>query len=89
MEFSQPEVKIINQSIRLVKQWRWYKYVLVATLISLVYLCYFLTSSDNYGKFAGLIGVPIGLVLGYLLRNWSTPKKEALLLKLVSNRENT
>jgi hypothetical protein len=89
MELNQPEIKIINQSIWFVNQWRWYKYALVAVLFSLIYFCYFLISSDNNGKFAGLVGVPIGLILGYLLRNWSTPKKEALLLRLVSNQKNT
>ncbi|WP_426357876.1 hypothetical protein ACPUVO_15690 [Pseudocolwellia sp. HL-MZ19] len=89
MEFSQPEVKIINESIKFINRWQWYKYVLVATMIALIFFCYFLIINQGYGKFAGLVGVPIGLIFGYLIRNWTTPKKEALLLKLVSNQKNT
>ena len=89
MEFSQPEVKIINESIKFVNRWQWYKFVLVATMIALICFCYFLITHESYGKFSGLVGVPIGLIFGYLIQNWATPKKEALLLKLVSNQKNT
>ena len=89
MEFSQPEIKIINDAIKFVNRWRWYKYVLAATMIVLMWLCYFLISSEEYIRFASLVGVLIGLILGYLIRNWAAPRKEALLLKLVSNQKNT
>ncbi|WP_426369880.1 hypothetical protein [Pseudocolwellia sp. HL-MZ7] len=58
-------------------------------MIILISFCYFLITNQGYGKFSGLVSVPIGLILGYLIRNWTTPKKEALLLKLVSNQKNT
>ncbi|MDN3653418.1 hypothetical protein QWY77_11760 [Thalassotalea ponticola] len=85
MKYSQPEVKIINESIKFVNRWRWYKYVLVVTVIVLIWFSYFLITNEGYGKFSALVGVPVGLLLGYLKRNWTTPRKEALLIKLVSN----
>ena len=89
MEFSQPEVKIINESIRFVNRWYWYKYVLLVTLMLLIYFCGFLIFSSEHARFSSLIGVPIGLIIGYLARNWAAPKKEALLLKLVQSQERT
>ncbi|TWX45091.1 hypothetical protein [Colwellia hornerae] len=84
MELSQPEVKIINESIKFVNRWFWYKYVLVAALIPMIYLSVFLIFSDNHdGRLSSLLSVAIGLIIGYLARNWSEPKKETLLLKLV------
>jgi len=89
MEFSQPEVKIINESIRFVNRWRWYKYVLLTTLISLIYLFVYLTFNESDGRLSSLLSVPIGLIIGYLARNWSRPQKEALLLKLVKTNKST
>jgi len=89
MEFSQPEVKIINESIRFVNRWYWYKYVLLVTLILLIYFCGFLIFSSVHALYSSLIGVPTGLIIGYLARNWSAPKKETLLLKLVQKQERT
>jgi len=89
MDFSQPEVKIINQSIRFVNRWHWYKYILLVTLILLIYFCGSLIFSSDYARFSILIGVPTGLIIGYLVSNWSKPKKEALLLKLVKAQKST
>jgi len=89
MEFSQPEVKIINESIRFVNRWSWYKYALLALLISLIYFCGHLIFNDNDGRLSSLVSVAIGLIIGYLGRNWNEPKKETLLLKLVKNHKNT
>jgi len=89
MDYSQPEVKIINQSIKFVNRWHWYKYVLLVTLILLIYFCGYLFFSSDYTRFSSLIGVPTGLIIGYLARNWSKPKKEVLLLKLVKAQKRT
>ncbi|WP_448550506.1 hypothetical protein [Thalassotalea fusca] len=83
MDFSQSEVRIINRSIQHVNNWRWYKWILVSTLLMLLGFCWYLFTERDMIRFVPIIGAPIGLVFGYLLHNWSTPKKESLLLKLV------
>jgi hypothetical protein len=84
MEFSQPEVRIINESIKFVNRWHWYKYVLVATLIPMTYSAgFFIFSDRNDSRLSGVLSLAIGFTIGYLFRNWSKPKKETLLLKLV------
>jgi len=89
MDFSQSEVKTINQSIKFVNQWVWYKWVLLLTSVILISFTAFLVSSTNYGKYAWLVSLLIGLLLGYLSRNWEKPKKEALLLRLLQSQKNT
>jgi hypothetical protein len=88
MEFSRSEVKIVDASTKYVNRWKWYKYLLVATILVLIWFCYFLITTECYGVFLVIVGPAIGFILGYLSRNWETQKKEALLLKLVTNQKH-
>lgn len=89
MEFNQQEVKLINQALRLVNQWHWYKFGLIVSLMLLVYFYYFLFTSDNYTKHSSAIAIAIGWIIGYLVRNWSGPQQEKLLLRLVWNQKKS
>lgn len=89
MDFSQSEIRTINNSIKFVNSWYWFRWVLVITLLILIVLVESLISDRSNINFSGLLSVPIGLILGYLLRNWSKPKKESLLLKLVNEQSTS
>jgi len=86
MKFTESEIKIINQSVGTVNRWCWYKWVLVVAIIaSLIFIVF---KDDNYAeKYSLVITLFIGGGIGYLISNWSTPKKEALLVKLSKNKE--
>ena len=88
MCLSRSEVKVVNESIKFINRWKWYKYLLVTTMFVLIWLCYFLTTTENNWAFLSILGPAIGITLGYLGRNWETPKKEALLIKLVTNQKH-
>ena len=70
MDFSQSEIRTINNSIKFVNSWYWFRWVLVITLLILIVLVESLISDRSNINFSGLLSVPIGLILGYLLRNW-------------------
>lgn len=89
MDFSQSEIRTINNSIKFVNSWYWFRWVLVITLLILIVLVESLISDRSNINFSGLLSVPMGLILGYLLRNWSKPKKESLLLKLVNEQSTS
>ncbi|NMP33465.1 hypothetical protein HII17_18110 [Thalassotalea sp. M1531] len=89
MKYSKSENKIIQDSYKYITHWKWHRYALTTLLFILLALGIYLIFHNDYGIFAGFIGGSFGILLSYLIQNWSVPKKEALIVKLVKNQKST
>ena len=89
MEFNETEIKIIKRSTKYVNNWFWYRVALVLLLLTLATIAIFYDGNIAYqdGKYSFLVNILIGGTFGYLVSNWSAPKKDALLIKLLENKD--
>lgn len=87
MKLQHSELNLIEDARNAVDRWRWCRWMLVILVLFLFVIAYVLIFIIHEAGAAGILGAYTGLQLSYLLRNWSFPKKEVLILKLYEQRK--